>query len=331
MALVPPLRVFTFDQLRIFKQNAEVDLSKTKSRKARDLLRYMIVYRRRSVPNEVLCEMFWPGMDYQFAKSNLHSTMYLVKRLLGSNFILSTDSGYIFDPNNEVWVDADEFERIIKSAESKDISDEQRILLIEKALSIYKGDFMKENLYEDWVLPHRESYKEMYINALVELSTIYLTVGNISKAIEKAQIAFREDPFNEIACMTMMKAYTRCGKHTEAIKVYKRLCNFLKKELNIEPGGDLSKLYNDIVSGKYDQRWIIVIESINEQNPNMNAVAEEISSLLRDDDKTEVFSERKLGIYLEGIQKTAAERILFRIKEHLKDSTDIRIKIDRAR
>ncbi|RKX43465.1 MAG: hypothetical protein DRP33_01215 [Thermotogae bacterium] len=331
LALVPSLRVFTFDQLRIFKQDTEVDLSKTKSRKARDLLRYMIVYRRKSVPNEVLCEMFWPGMDYEFAKSNLHSTMYLVKRLLGSNVILSTDSGYIFDPNNEVWVDADEFERIIELAESKDISDEQKISLIEKALDIYKGDFMKENLYEDWVLPHKESYKEMYINALVKLSTIYLAIGDISKAIEKAKIAFREDPFNEIACMTMMKAYTRWGKHTEAIKVYKQLCKLLKKELDIEPSGDLTKLYNDIVSGKYDQRWIIVVESVAEQNSDINAVAKKIGFLLRNNDNIKLFSKQKLGIYLEGTPKSTAENILSRIKEYLKNFADIRIKIDRAR
>lgn len=244
-------------------------------------------------------------MDQKYARINLQSTIYMLRSIVGKNKIVFHDNTYCFDPKNEIVVDADEFEKFIQMAlNSKDLS--ERKTLLEKALDLYKGDFMAENLYEDWTLQFREHYRDLFVKGLLELGKIYLEEGHPHNVIELSKSALIQDPLNEEAVLLLIKAYIKNNNLSDAVKVYKEFSAILEKELQIKPSKELTQLYGQIVSGNLDNKWLIVVEG-TDSLINKNDLLNDLKKAVRDTDEIVFLCENKVGIFLKGIPKAAAK------------------------
>ena len=138
-------------------------------------------------------------MNRESAKANLHSTLHTIRRVVGFNSdILSVRNESIrFIPEN-VEVDVDVFEKLIKLAESsKDMNEREKLL--RSAVDLYKGDFLPEDMYEDWSTPYREYYRELYIDALRNLCHILMEKEEYTEVKNLAKKLVSMDPYNEEA------------------------------------------------------------------------------------------------------------------------------------
>ncbi len=252
------LKILTLNSFSIYNENEKLDLTKIKSRKARDLLRYFVVFRRKNISDEILCEIFWQDMEEKYAKMNLQSTVHMLRAFLGKDLITFQNGNYCFDPSGVVQCDADEFENLIKLSRSTNDSTSKKSFL-EKAVAMYKGDFMVENLYEDWTIQFREYYKDLYVQALIDLAQIFIQENDFASSIEVLRKALINDPFNETAAFMLMKVYLKKGCPSEAVKVYRKFSEILNKELQIKPSKEMTQLYDCIIKGDLENRWIVVI------------------------------------------------------------------------
>ncbi len=90
-------------------------------------------------------------MEEKYAKMNLQSTVHMLRAFLGKDVVAFENGNYCFDPLGLIEFDADRFENSIQLSRSTNDTAKRKSFLM-NAISLYKGDFMVENLYEDWTI-----------------------------------------------------------------------------------------------------------------------------------------------------------------------------------
>ena len=116
-----------------------------------------------------------------------------------------------------------------------------------QAIELYKGDFMTEELYEEWAVSTRRKLKEQYVLTLMMVGEIYEKRGSLSKACTHYRKAIHADPVLETPYQRLMVIYSHQGKRNEAMKLYQQCEKALQEELDAEPDELTISLYKRIL------------------------------------------------------------------------------------
>src|SRR5574339_463121 len=83
------------------------------------LLKYVMLNHKQNTPREVLMDVFWPDAGTGTARNNLNVAMHAIRRTLRTGIdqpvILYRDGSYSISPDIQVWLDVEEFERLISA------------------------------------------------------------------------------------------------------------------------------------------------------------------------------------------------------------------------
>ena len=121
--------------------------------------------------------------------------------------------------------------------------------IYEKAFSYYQGDFLPEELYDDWVGSVRDQLRTAYLKALEEAGTICDSDSAKSKAAFFYQNLFFADPCHEKACRWLMAWQHANGQRGEAIRTYERCQMALGRELAVDPDTKTTAVYRNVIGG----------------------------------------------------------------------------------
>jgi DNA-binding SARP family transcriptional activator len=199
------------------------------SKKARDLLKILIARRGRPTPRDVLMEALWPEQDprrvsnrLSVALSTLRAVLDPERRYPTDHFLLTDGEAIVLQLAN---VDVD-VETFLEEAEhglelrARGRTGEARRHL-ETAEGAYRGDFLEEDLYEDWATPLRERARSLYV-------TVAGTLAEIADGSQEGDTAMRyrlrileRDPYDESAHLGVVKALLDAGRHGEARRAYR--------------------------------------------------------------------------------------------------------------
>ncbi|WP_165275044.1 BTAD domain-containing putative transcriptional regulator [Thermotoga sp. Ku-13t] len=290
------------------------------------MLRYFVVFHRRRIPKEVLFEMFWPGMEENYACRNLQTAISMIRRFLGKDLLTYRDGTYCFDENGEVSVDAEEFEKKIARARScSDVKD--KVAILKCAVDEYLDDVLIECGYEDWAMQAREHYKDLLIEALLELIAFHEAKNEYTEVCNLAKRVLEKDPYNESACMSLLKAMSKLGQELEALSFYRSFASRMEKELGVIPSQELRDLYEHLLAQRKRTVWIITIET-----DRTDEVIQHLKGILRETDAVKIFSKGKLGIFIRDVDDPIAKSIQKRIELALKQcSSHCKISLRKAR
>lgn len=222
-----------------------------KRRKVQALVKLLALASRHCLHREQLMNLLWPDADMEAARNNLRQTLHLARQTLKSESnsvsgLLTDHNGWIcLTHQGEIWVDAEAFETAATQCRrSKDTT------TCQTALSLYTGELLPEDRYEDWVATRRESLRDLYLNLLSELGRMFQTLGDLEQAIDIFQQIVTVDPTAEHAHRALMRLYAATGLRLRALQQYHRLHEILDRELGLDPDPDSRKLYEDILSGR---------------------------------------------------------------------------------
>lgn len=321
------MKVSIFGHLRFINDEGEsLDIQTVRSRKARELLRYFVVFHKRRIPKEVLFETFWPGMEENYACRNLQTAISVIRRFLGKDLLTYRDGTYCFDENGEVSVDAEEFEK--KIAKARSCSDvKNKVQILEGVLGEYLDDVLIECEYEDWAVHAREHYKDLLIGVLLELIAFYEAENDYTKVCELSKRVLEKDPYNEAACLSLLKAMTNLGQELEALSFYRSFASRIEKELGVIPSQELRDLYEHLLAQRKRVMWIITIET-----DRADEVVRCLKGVLRETDEIKIFSKGKFGIFIRDVDNSVARSIQERIESALKQySSHCMVSLRKAR
>ncbi len=215
------------------------------SHKTCGLLVY-IASTQRTHSRELLADLFWEDRPQSQAMSDLRGAIYHLRRLLGP-FLTITRETISMNPASNYWMDAQEFETLLRNAG-------RECLVIEQALRLYNGSFLEgfyvqSEGFDNWLRLERERLQLLATEGIDHLINCHLTKGNYSEGMRWVMRLLQMDRLREKTYRFLMELLWRLGEREAALTHYHVCQDVLSKELGIEPTIETRDLYERIRTG----------------------------------------------------------------------------------
>lgn len=225
-----------------------------KSKKALTLFKYLVAKQGEKVPNEVLIELLWPDNEGIDCSHNLHAVVHLARRALRTEStpksskespIRHSNGLYWLQKDDIAFMDIRDFEEHVESSRQLEHEDQAAALSsCEHALKLYRGDFLQEDLYEDWTIPLRERYRDMYVDVSLRAAALLVACRHDhNAALHICRQIVETEPYREEGHQALISALVEAERYSEAITAYKQYADMLRNEFGLEP----SSAVQDIV------------------------------------------------------------------------------------
>jgi ATP/maltotriose-dependent transcriptional regulator MalT/DNA-binding SARP family transcriptional activator len=226
--LPAPVQIEALGSFRVLREGVPVAADEWQSRKARELLKRLVARRGRTVSRETLMEGLWPEGDPAKLANRLSVSLSTVRTALDPERRFDPDhsvraaEGMVALDLDHVAVDVDMFLNEADSALALRRQGEPETTdLLEAVEATYTGDFLEEDLYEDWAVPLREEARAAYLEVARALAEDALAAGSPDRAIRYLLRILEKDAFDEAAHLTLVSALAIARRHGEARRAYR--------------------------------------------------------------------------------------------------------------
>lgn len=160
-----------FGQLQISTSSGTLKESDYNSPRISQLLTYLLISSEKAHSSLEIAQALWPDDSTNPAK-NMRNLIYRLRQTFGlisdEELIVSTASGYQFNPKIHIITDYQQFDEFIRlaSAASSIIN---RVELLKSALDLYNGKILSSAEGEHWLIQFATKYHIAYIGAVNEL------------------------------------------------------------------------------------------------------------------------------------------------------------------
>lgn len=261
------LEVTTLGRFEIRRQQDTLSGGNWNRRKVCDLFKLLVSAERHRLHREQVQEILWPESASGQAASSFGKTLYLLRRALepdlatgkggASNYVTLDHDTVLLLPNS-MRIDADIFETAVKqlqvkSRSARDLEREAIIPLLDEfdqLLNLYGGDYLPEDLYEDWAQRRRDRLRRIYCWLLETAAELAVTVRMGLRACEYLLALLERNPSDEQTHRQLMLVYARMGRRSDALNQFQVLSDALYEELNTKPLPETITLYHAIQSGR---------------------------------------------------------------------------------
>jgi ATP/maltotriose-dependent transcriptional regulator MalT/DNA-binding SARP family transcriptional activator len=224
-----PVAVVTLGRFAVQRAGRPVGATEWQSKKARDLLKLLVARRGRPTPRDVLMEALWPDEEprrvsnrLSVALSTLRAVLDPERRHASDAFLVAVGDAIGLRTEN-VDVDVETF--LTASAVALQwnrAGDADARAALESAEATYLGDFLEEELYEDWAAPLREEARAGYLAVAAALADLADIEGDPDSAVRYRLRILERDAYDERAHLGVAGALARAGRHGEARRAYRR-------------------------------------------------------------------------------------------------------------
>jgi LuxR family maltose regulon positive regulatory protein len=224
--------------------------------KALAILKYLLAHRESPVSQDLLMGWLWPESNLKKARWSLNSAIHVLRKRLSRcpssasvKYILLEEGYYRLCPAVQVGTDVDDFDahygrgrRLEKAQQMPEAAAEYK-----KAIELYRGDYLIEDLYEDWTMVERERLANAYVDMLGRLAVHYMESGQPQEAIRACYDLLEKDRCHEDSYRVLMRCYVSLGLRGRALRHY-RLCEeILLQEYGTAPSSETQSLYRSLV------------------------------------------------------------------------------------
>jgi DNA-binding SARP family transcriptional activator len=114
------------------------------------------------------------------------------------------------------------------------------------AAAITRQPFLPDE-HNPWVERQRASLSRAWRRALLVLSSVSTQNQEFELGIQHASDASAAEPFDEIACQTLMRAHAAAGNRAEALRVYATCRKLFCEELGAQPSPQTERVFLEIL------------------------------------------------------------------------------------
>jgi predicted ATPase/DNA-binding SARP family transcriptional activator len=252
-------------------------------RKVVELFKLLITAEQHRLHREQIQEILWPSSASEQAASSFGKTLHLLRRALEPELATvkgSTSTYLILDHDilllspGSISIDADRFEEAVKRLQvvarngEVNASDQaDRLALFDefdRVLALYGGDYLPEDLYEDWSQRRRDRLRRMHSWLLEHAATLAVSCKMGQSACEYLQALLEHDATDEQTHQLLMQVYARMGRRKEALHQFQLLRDTLRDELHTHPMPETLDLYRNIQAGRIPSDLAPALSQLNE-------------------------------------------------------------------
>ncbi|MCS6880596.1 MAG: BTAD domain-containing putative transcriptional regulator [Oscillochloridaceae bacterium] len=247
------IAVTCFGHFRVTIDDQPVE--RWESSRARTIFKYLAVRRATPAPKELLAELFWHESEPDLARRSLHQAIYCLRQSLKRvapdlAIVMFANDCYYLNPEAMMWIDAEEFTRLISAARTHLAAGEHAAAMnaYATAVDLVRGEFLEEERYEAWAEELRHTYQAMISEALHRLASYYAGQREFATSILYAQRILAQERCDEEAHLLLMRAYVAQGLRHLAVRQYQICLNALRTELGLDPSPELEQFYRQVIA-----------------------------------------------------------------------------------
>jgi DNA-binding SARP family transcriptional activator len=180
----------------------------------------------------------WPDVAEKQAHGNLRSALWSLHK--NAPGLVEVSSTYLALASG-VRVDVHELNDWARAALDPRVAVEE-LTVLDDTLS---GELLP-GWYDDWVLLERERLSQLRAHALEVVAGRLAESGRYGQAIQAAYSAARAEPLRESAHRTVVRVLLAEGNVAEAVRVYQRFSVMLRRELDIVPTAQMTRLLSGL-------------------------------------------------------------------------------------
>lgn len=251
------LRVFTLGPFRVLQGDQLVLDEDSGDQRQKLLIKYLVTQWDQPVKRSQILYLLWPDMDEDDAEVQLERLLDALRALFadsGQAGDIVIEEGAMIRLNTEadLWVDAHEFEvQVTMAQDAQEAGDMDLALgLFLSALAVYKEDYLRENLYEDWPSDRRERLREYWISSMFRVAAICADRCEFADSVRLMKKVLEIDPYRENAYQALMLYLSRSGRRSEAIQLYRYAERLFAQHLAAQPAPSTRMLYEKILRGE---------------------------------------------------------------------------------
>jgi DNA-binding SARP family transcriptional activator len=202
----------------------------------------------------------WPDSNLKKARWSLNSAIHSLRKLLGRcpssvsgggsvTYIVLEEGYYRLSPAVGVATDIEDFdERYERGRRLERMGRaEEAASTYEDAIALYRGDYLLEDLYEDWTMVERERLSNAHVEMLDRLAVYYMESGQLRDSVRACYKVLEKDRCHEDSHRLLMSCYVRLGQRGRALRQY-RLCErILSQEYGTAPSTETRSLYQSLL------------------------------------------------------------------------------------
>lgn len=213
-------------------------------RKARMLLRVLILRAGLPVHRDVLVEHLWPGVDGRTGANRLHGVVHALRAAIEPYhdesrwiFVSNTADLYRFNLESPHWIDLYEFQRQVVSAQDAERHGRRNeaIRHLEFALGLYQGDLFADEPYAGWCELDRCELRQRAVDLMAHVALLCVAAGESERGVAWLRRAIRADPLREDLHRILIRELLALGLRGDARAQYDLCVRVLRDELGVDP------------------------------------------------------------------------------------------------
>lgn len=215
-----PLTVRTLGTFQVLQRGALVPASAWKSKKARDLFKILVIHRGRPVPREQLADMLWPDEPAGPTANRLSVLLSTLRTVLdpgqggaGPGPIV-TDRDTVAVRLDVMDVDLDAFLTTAAAAlDAERVGHPDAAGLLAAANAAYTGEFLPDNLYDQWAAAMRDHLRTTHVAVLRALTNHTSDPDQLEDHLLRL---LQHDPYDEHTHHHLIDVLHTAGRHGQA-------------------------------------------------------------------------------------------------------------------
>ena len=223
-------RVQLLGPFALLHDDGVIDTSRWQ-RRVGSLLKLLLTAPGKRRIRDELIDLLWPDAEPEAGAANLRLLTYRVRQALGNPdppAVLSDRSWVTINPRYHWEMDLDRFEELAARADDD-------IAKLEEAASLYGGEPLPEDRYDDWAMPIRERVQRRWRDLCLQLAARYRADGSAHQAVDWYERILQSDPLDEDAVQGLLAVLVELGKRTDALRRYRQFEQRLAQELDLPP------------------------------------------------------------------------------------------------
>ena len=248
------IAIHLLGRFRVLVDDVPIEDARWGRRKAKTLVKLLALqplrHGFRQMHREELMTLLWPDLEPEPAFNNFNKALHAARRSLEPSLTTGRASRFLQTREQlvqlagEVSVDVSAFESsaedAIRTADSAKL---------ESALSLYEGDLLPEDLFEDWTAVRREHLRALKDQVLLKLAEVCEASANLPAAVEAYRQLIASDPCNEAAHRGVMRLQAAGGQRHLALEQFRICKEALQRDLEAEPEAATIQLYERLLAG----------------------------------------------------------------------------------
>jgi len=239
----PTIIIRSFGRMEVSIQNRVIPNSNWQTQSAKELF-FLLLAHPEGLTKEEISLIFWPEASYDESKFRFKNTIYRLRRALGKACVILDQNVYRF--NNKIDYEYDVELFLKENAVANQVKEHVgKLSHYREALKYYRGDYLSD-IDSTWAISPREYLRQIYLNILLQVSTIYFNQSNFELAMDYCQRTLSEDNLLEDAHRLAMRIYAAMGNRAGLVQQYQRCVEVLEREINATPSPKTLELFQNL-------------------------------------------------------------------------------------